>query len=158
MFGFFFGQSVCLELPCDKVENMDDTASTSSSSQSEPDQSQSLSQSSDTSLSDVSSDNYFTPVNGKHQNYCGQLVKKCSTKKNTVSKIGASYMCYQDGCKLRVYVQDDVCFRANNSTVHEHGNHAILFTEFAVLNEVKTKSLESKDSPLRDIFDEVISR
>lgn len=78
---------------------------------------------------------------------------------NTKSKIGRSYECYQNSCKVRVYLQSDFfCYKADDAMEHLHGDQKSLYDQFCVINEIKTKVLQNKTTPLRAIYNEVIAR
>lgn len=79
-------------------------------------------------------------------------------KLNANSKIGASYVCYDSLCNVRVYMKDDKCFKSKTVHSHEHSHNADLYEEFVVINEVKKKAIECKKMDLREIYNDVMSR
>jgi hypothetical protein len=70
---------------------------------------------------------------------------------NTKSKIGLSYQCYQNSCKVRVYLKGELCYRATNSSEHLHTEQSLMYNQFCVINEIKTNVLQNKKIPLRTV-------
>lgn len=78
--------------------------------------------------------------------------------KNSTSKIGIGYTCYQNGCSRRVHIRGGVCFLADNGT-HDHPDKSDMYIDLCALNEMKEtlRSVKNRLTP-RQVFDEVITR
>lgn len=79
-------------------------------------------------------------------------------RKNTISPIGISYLCYEKKCRARVYVKGDKCLKEKSSQPHEHSNNLAKYEKFAVLNKMKSKAIENKKSCLKKLCDDVLAK
>lgn len=70
---------------------------------------------------------------------------------------GGHYLCVTDNCTCRIYIKDNLCFKPNN-TSHNHGFNDNKYNELVALNEIKSKIAADRKAPLRQIFNEVMSR
>lgn len=78
--------------------------------------------------------------------------------KNTVSKMGRSYVCQEANCNSRVYMKaDGTCVKLKNS-VHCHGEREQKQYRTRVINEMKKMAQKDTRTSVRAIFDDVMSR
>lgn len=87
------------------------------------------------------------------------LNEKQLYKKNSITKLGTHYLCIVNNCSARVYVKDGVCFKSIFSkSGHNHGLNDVFYKKLSALNDMKAKITVDKNTPLREIFNEVMSR
>lgn len=87
------------------------------------------------------------------------LSEKQLYRKHSLTKLGTNYLCIVNNCSARVYVKDGVCFKRNSSySEHNHGINDVYYNKLSALNEMKTIIIADKETPLREIFNDVMSR
>lgn len=149
-----------------KMSQLDEIASSSTSSDittsdnSQLSDSSNLSSSENLNLNDkVYCDFKFTPGERRDSLLLWVPSENQIYKKNTKSKIGTSYLCYENDCSVRVYFNNNECFKLNSQDEnHNHGSNENLILRFVVLNEIKENIKVSKDAQLRDVYTKVVTK
>lgn len=138
------------------MDSIEPIASTSSFDMNEPPESSDSQASSNSNESKIIKLDYcITSGERKNSSLIWTPADKQLYRKNTKSKIGVAYICYEKNCNVRVYIKDDECFKYGNSENHLHGSNEDLYIRFVALNEIKKQAILQKDKSLRDLYTSV---
>lgn len=78
-------------------------------------------------------------------------------RKNTITKRGVHYKCKTDGCRIRIYMNNGICYKLIG-VEHAHASSELSYIRLNALNEVKSRIIADKTTPIKEIFNYVVSR
>lgn len=84
--------------------------------------------------------------------------KQLYHKNTTSKKLGTAYVCQEHDCKAHAYIREDGKCYQHIDTIHHHGFSDEKQERTSAISEMKSRAKNERTTPVRVIFDDVMSR